>query len=77
MNLIEIQYLDNKGNARMVKAFRYRDVFVNQTVEHEGSFTVKPTSFFIEYEGPDGSGYIEKSKILTISKNLDKKEMMK
>ena len=43
MNPIEIQYLDNKGIVRMVKAFKYRDVFVNQTVEREGSFTVKPS----------------------------------
>ena len=77
MNPIEIQYLTDNGRVKIVQAFKTRYVKVSGTGSGNGIFTYYPQAEFLEYEGPSGRGYIEKSKILTISRSLDKKEMMR
>ena len=77
MNPIEIQYLTDNGRVKTVQAFRTRYVKASGTGSGNGIFTYYPPTEFLEYEGPNGSGYIEKSRILTISRKLDRKELMK
>ena len=76
-SILEIQYLTDNGRVRTVQAFKTRYVKVSGTGSDNNTFTVYPQTEYLEFEGPSGTGYIEKSKILTISQKLDKKEMMK
>lgn len=76
-SILEIQYLTDNGRVRTVQAFKTRYVKVSGTGSGDGIFTVYPQTEYMEFEGPSGTGYIEKSKILTISRKLDRKELMK